>query len=190
MVRTLSYIFVCRCFGVDFFLLQIWHMHTRKLRKERRKAMREAYYARERREAAYQASSICNFPFMFYVYFFTSCFVDEDAEWSATNFEVWLWFYIENKTPNLHSFTQISLPKECLNYSEEPWIGEVIYLSWPPFLDTSKKSWLFGFLWTVTISYNGQQCNQNVNLSRKSGVLVLEVKNYTKMKKSIVIRLF
>ena len=28
----------------------------RKARKERRKAMRDAYYARERKEAAYQAS--------------------------------------------------------------------------------------------------------------------------------------
>ena len=79
-------------------------------------------------------------------------------------------------SPILHSFTQISLPKEFLNYSEEPWIGEVIYLSWPPFLDTFKKSWLFGFLWTVTISYNGQQCNQNSQFITKKWDFVVGVK--------------
>ena len=55
MVRTLSYICTPQCFGIFLF-----KSVTRKLRKERRKAMREAYYARERKEAAYQASSSCN----------------------------------------------------------------------------------------------------------------------------------
>lgn len=118
--------------------------------------------------------------------------INDDRNSNGGDWNLWAKHqsFFRNKNPNLHSFTQISLPKECLNYSEEPWIGEVIYLSWPPFLDTSKKSWLFGYLWNVTISYNGQQWYQNVQISRKSGIYRKKSKSVAKMNSGIVAPVF